>query len=106
IDEIEKQDEAETYHTEEGDQDDDLLFYNPWTDVVSDNNPAVYVALTAEVPTTPLLTVNTSLNRQQREKAKEILPNNYQIFAKNISEEGQTLELGQTKEVCYEINTP
>ncbi|CAG8761832.1 20728_t:CDS:2, partial [Racocetra persica] len=34
-----------------------------------------YVALTAEVPTTPLLT------------------------------EGQTLELGQTKEVCHEINT-
>ncbi|CAG8833377.1 31034_t:CDS:1, partial [Racocetra persica] len=65
-----------------------------------------YVALTAEVPTTPLLTVNTSLNRQQREKVKEILLNNHQIFAENISKEGQTLELGQTKEVCYKINTP
>ncbi|CAG8846674.1 6920_t:CDS:1, partial [Racocetra persica] len=90
----------------EGDQDDDLLFYNPWTNIVSDNNSAVYVALTAEVPTTPLLTVNTFLNGQQKEKAKEILLNNHQIFAENISEEGQTLELGQTKEVCYEINTP
>ncbi|CAG8816644.1 24805_t:CDS:1, partial [Racocetra persica] len=47
--------EAETYHTEEKDQDDDLLFYNPWTDIVTNNNPAVYVVLTAEVPTTPLL---------------------------------------------------
>ncbi|CAG8641402.1 29332_t:CDS:2, partial [Racocetra persica] len=106
INEIEEQDEAETYYTEEGDQDDNPLFYNPWTDVVTDNNSAVYVALTAEVPTTPLLTVNTFLNRQQREEAKEILLNNHQIFAKNISEEGQTLELEQTKEVYHEINTP
>ncbi|CAG8580245.1 29519_t:CDS:1, partial [Racocetra persica] len=49
IDEIEEQDEAKTYHTEEGDQDDDPLFYNSWTDVVSDKNPAVYIALTAKV---------------------------------------------------------
>ncbi|CAG8664023.1 29964_t:CDS:1, partial [Racocetra persica] len=68
IDEIKEQDEAKTYYTKEGDQDDDPLFYNPWTDVFSNNNPAVYIVLTAEVPTTPLLTVNTSLNRQQREK--------------------------------------
>ncbi|CAG8812708.1 15619_t:CDS:1, partial [Racocetra persica] len=68
--------------------------------------PAIYIALTAEVPTTLLLTVNTSLNRQQRKKAKEILLNNHQIFAKNISEEEQTLELRQTTEVCHEINTP
>ncbi|CAG8777715.1 20447_t:CDS:1, partial [Racocetra persica] len=40
------------------------------------------------------------------EEAKEILLNNHQIFAKNISEERQTLKLGQTKEVSYEINTP
>ncbi|CAG8813297.1 16729_t:CDS:1, partial [Racocetra persica] len=106
INEIEKQDEAEIYHTEEGDQDDDLLFYNPWTDIVSDNNLAVYVVLTAEVSTTPLLTINTSLNGQQREKAKEILLNNHQIFAKNISKEKQTLELEQTKEVCHKTNTP
>ncbi|CAG8844162.1 23564_t:CDS:1, partial [Racocetra persica] len=57
-----------------------------------------YVALTVEVPTTSLLTVNISLNRQQKEEAKEILLNNHQIFAKNISEEGQTLKLRQTKE--------
>ncbi|CAG8807654.1 25993_t:CDS:1, partial [Racocetra persica] len=38
-------------------------------------------------------------------EAKEILLNNHQIFAKNIFEEGQTLELGQIKEVCHEINT-
>ncbi|CAG8610963.1 24792_t:CDS:2, partial [Racocetra persica] len=31
--------------------------------------------------------------------------NNHQIFAENISEEKQILELGQTKEVCYESNT-
>ncbi|CAG8534017.1 7703_t:CDS:2 [Racocetra persica] len=67
-------------------------------DVVTDNNPAVYVVLTAEVSTTPFLTINTFLNRQQREEAKEILLNNHQIFTKNISEEGQTFELGQTKE--------
>ncbi|CAG8827929.1 12475_t:CDS:1, partial [Racocetra persica] len=47
-----------------------------------------YIALTAKVSTTPLLTINTFLNRQQREEAKEILLNNHQIFAKNISEEG------------------
>ncbi|CAG8776135.1 24596_t:CDS:1, partial [Racocetra persica] len=65
-----------------------------------------YIALTAEISTTPLLTINTSLNRQQKEKAKEILLNNHQIFAKNISEKGQTLELEQTKEVYHGINTP
>ncbi|CAG8837316.1 11633_t:CDS:1, partial [Racocetra persica] len=52
IDKIKEQDEAEIYYTEEGDQDDDPLFYNSWTDVVSDKNPAVYIALTAEVLTT------------------------------------------------------
>ncbi|CAG8665687.1 25355_t:CDS:2, partial [Racocetra persica] len=42
----------------------------------------------------------------EEEKAKKILLNNYQIFAENISKEEQTLELGQTKEVCYKIDTP
>ncbi|CAG8750757.1 3145_t:CDS:1, partial [Racocetra persica] len=40
INKIEEQNEAETYHIEEGEQDDDLLFYNSWTDIVSDKNPA------------------------------------------------------------------
>ncbi|CAG8710319.1 3852_t:CDS:1, partial [Racocetra persica] len=57
----------QTYYIEERDKDNNLLFYNPWTDVVTDKNPAIYIALTAEVSTTSLLTVNTSLNRQQRE---------------------------------------
>ena len=34
-----------------------------------------------------------------------MLTNNHHLFAENISEEGQTLELGQTNEVCYEIYT-
>ncbi|CAG8495296.1 27743_t:CDS:2 [Racocetra persica] len=46
------------------------------------------------------------LTKTLQEEAKEILLNNYQIFAKNISEKEQTLELRQTKEVCCEINTP
>ena len=35
-----------------------------------------------------------------------MLTNNYHLFTENISEERQTLELGQTNEVCLEINTP
>ncbi|CAG8602821.1 18234_t:CDS:1, partial [Racocetra persica] len=62
-----------------------------------------YVALTAEVLTTLLLTVNTSLNRQQRKEAKEILLNNHQIFAENISEKEQTLELRQTKKFAIKL---
>ncbi|CAG8778104.1 17992_t:CDS:1, partial [Racocetra fulgida] len=42
----------------------------------------------------------------QKEKAEETLVNNYQLFAENISEERQTLEFEQTKEVCHKINTP
>ena len=50
--------------------------------------------------------INSSLTTPEKKLAEKILLNNYHIFAENISEEGQTLELGQTTEVYHEIYTP
>ncbi|CAG8757056.1 15616_t:CDS:1, partial [Cetraspora pellucida] len=74
---------------------------------ITEKNPAAYVALTAEVDVQlSTMQINTSLTNSEKKIAEKILFNNYHIFAKNISEEGQTLELGQTNKVCHEIYTP
>ena len=94
IDELEDDDETETYYTEEGDQETSDPFYNLWIDYITDKNPATYVALTAEVHTeTPTLNTNTALTNSQKEKAGEMLTQYHHLFMKNISEERQTLEL-------------
>ncbi|CAG8819948.1 5303_t:CDS:1, partial [Cetraspora pellucida] len=41
-------------------QEDENLFYNPWTEVITKKNSACYVALTAEVEVQPtIMQVNT-----------------------------------------------
>ncbi|CAG8856372.1 10964_t:CDS:1, partial [Gigaspora margarita] len=75
------------------------LYENPWKDLINKKNPATYLA---EVMTVEMkkesITPNMSENLTNREiiKANEILMNNWDIFVKNISKEGQTMELERT----------
>ena len=49
--------------------------------------------------------MSENLTNNEIIKANEILMNNWDIFVKNISEEGQTMELGRTNIVCHQIDT-
>ncbi|CAG8835255.1 4040_t:CDS:1, partial [Gigaspora margarita] len=73
------------------------LYENPWEDLINEKNPATYLTgiMTAEIEKDSI-TPNMSKNliNDKIIKANEILMNNWDIFIKNISEEGQTMELG------------
>ncbi|CAG8794487.1 38702_t:CDS:1, partial [Gigaspora margarita] len=72
------------------------LYENPWKDLINEKNPATYLTrvMTAEIEKDSV-TSNMSENLTNNEiiKANETLMNNWDIFVKNISEEGQTMEL-------------
>ncbi|CAG8838333.1 3060_t:CDS:1, partial [Gigaspora margarita] len=73
------------------------LYENPWEDLINEKNSATYLTgvMTAEIEKDSI-TSNMSENLTNNEiiKANKILINNWDIFVKNISEEGQTMELG------------
>ncbi|CAG8852848.1 37164_t:CDS:1, partial [Gigaspora margarita] len=70
------------------------LYENPWEDFINEKNPATYLTgvMTTEIEKDSI-TPNMSENLINNEivKANEILMNNWNIFVKNISEEGQTM---------------
>ncbi|CAG8800946.1 31952_t:CDS:2 [Gigaspora margarita] len=75
------------------------LYENSWKDLINKKNPATYLTgvMTAKIEKDSV-TPNMSENLINTEiiKANETLMNNWNIFVKNISEEGQTMELGRT----------
>ncbi|CAG8835713.1 22504_t:CDS:2, partial [Gigaspora margarita] len=77
-------------------------------DLINEKNPATYLTgvMTAEIEKDSI-TPNMSENLTNDEiiKTNETLINNWDIFVKNISEEGQTMELGRTNIVCHQIDT-
>ena len=83
------------------------MYYNPWLDI--EKTPAFYLTELVEEPAyleeESDLNVNTELTQPQHDKASQFLMNNINIFAKNIIEEGQSKELGQTNIICHEIET-
>ncbi|CAG8793759.1 16897_t:CDS:2, partial [Gigaspora margarita] len=84
------------------------LYENPWEDLINKKNSATYLT---GVMTTKIekdsVTSNMSENLTNNKiiKANETLMNNWDIFVKNISEKGQTMELGRTNIVCHQIDT-
>ncbi|CAG8845237.1 21010_t:CDS:2, partial [Gigaspora margarita] len=65
--------------------------------LINEKNPATYL--------TEVMTVKIERDSINPNITREILMNNWDIFVQNISEEGQTMELGQTNIVCYQIDT-
>ena len=84
------------------------LYENPWEDLIQEKNPATYLTgvMTTEMEEEPIIpNMSENLTKSEITKAKETLMNNWDIFVQNISEEGQTMELGQTNIVCHQIDT-
>ncbi|CAG8826106.1 16088_t:CDS:1, partial [Gigaspora rosea] len=75
------------------------MYENPWEDLIQEKNPATYLTgvMTVEMEEEPIVpNMSENLIKSEITKAKETLMNNWDIFVQNISEEGQTMELGQT----------
>src|ERR1043165_7974814 len=107
IDELDEEDEIETYYLEEWPPVIDELYYNPWSDVEA--TPAFHLTQLLEENIysveNPNLNVNFELNQDQHDQANQLLIDNINIFSENILEDGQSKELGQTDVICHEINT-
>src|SRR5688572_20674369 len=114
-------DKVETYFSETSDYwDEDQLYNNPWQSEKSntsdeyrevktcdtDENPALYLTETVEPETPEKTTYQTGvLNENQEPVADKLFTEFVDVFTKNISEEGQTIELTQTHIVEHEIKT-
>ncbi|CAG8832550.1 2715_t:CDS:1, partial [Gigaspora margarita] len=73
------------------------LYKNPWEDLINEKNPATYLigVMTVEIEKNSITpNMSENLTNSKNIKANEILMNNWDIFVKNISEKGQTMELG------------
>ena len=107
IDELDEEDEIETYYLEEWPPVINELYYNPWSDVEA--TPAFHLTQLLEENIysveDPNLNVNLELNQDQHDQANQLLMDNINIFSENILEDGQSKELGQTDVICHEINT-
>ncbi|CAG8664845.1 39007_t:CDS:1, partial [Gigaspora margarita] len=73
------------------------LYKNPWENLINEKNSGTYLTgvMTVEMEKdsiTPNMSKNLTNNKII--KANEILINNWNIFVQNISEEGQTMEIG------------
>ena len=107
IDELDEDDESETYYTEEWPPVADDLYYNPWLDICKTS--AFYLAdITEEevyLEEESQINVNNKLTPKQHQKALPLLMDNIDIFTENILEEGQSKVLEQTNVICHEIDT-
>jgi hypothetical protein len=110
--------ESESYFSETSENwDEEKLYDNPWKDeepktsmnyweaqIYNDEeNPALYLTATADIEKPSYQT--GILNKTQEKETDKLFTENADVFAKNISEEGQTIELTQTQIVEHEIKT-
>src|SRR6185436_3940034 len=97
--------ENETYHSELSDQlDEEGLYSNPWqTETPDDENPVLYLTETASENKPPFQI--GVLDKKQEQTVDRLFTEYLDVFAKNISEKGQTIELGQTHVVEHTIDT-
>jgi hypothetical protein len=108
-------DENETYHSEVSDQWDEDLYSNPWqneepekhkekeSNTTNDENPAVFLTETTSEDKPPFQV--GVLDESQSQTVDQLFTEYPDVFAENISEEGQTIDLGQTHVVEHTINT-
>ncbi|CAG8797203.1 6769_t:CDS:2, partial [Dentiscutata erythropus] len=107
-------DENETFHSEMSDYwDEQGLYSNPWKqeehkdfceiETPNDYNPTLYLTETITEDKPPFQV--GVLDKIQKQKVDELFTGYPDVFAENISEEGQTIELGQTHIVEHTINT-
>ncbi|CAG8747197.1 15624_t:CDS:1, partial [Gigaspora rosea] len=67
-------------------------------------NPTAYLANFYEEDKI-LFNINKELEKEQSEQAESLLNKNVHVFAQKISKDKQTVGLGQTNLVYYEIDT-
>ncbi|CAG8817710.1 38423_t:CDS:2, partial [Gigaspora margarita] len=77
----------------------DDLFYNPWLD----DNPTAYLANSCEKDKISF-NINKELEKEQFRQAENLLNENVHVFTQKISKKGQTVGLGLTDLLYYEIN--
>jgi hypothetical protein len=96
--------EYENYYSEDHSVINEILdeyIYEGYEDD-ADNNPAVYLT---ECPDHKIPIECLALNNEQHSQIDQLFTEYANVFADNISQEGQSLELGQTTEVVHEIKT-
>ncbi|CAG8759573.1 23995_t:CDS:1, partial [Gigaspora rosea] len=77
------------------------IYYNPW-----ENETSSAVCLVEAIERTmDNYNVGQEITTQQKKKAYDLLLNNHDVFATDISESGQTMGLGCTTVIEHHINT-
>ncbi|CAG8701756.1 9080_t:CDS:2, partial [Ambispora leptoticha] len=98
IDKLDKEEELEMFFSDElAVNSDEDLYYNPWEQEVSINqdNPAIYLTEISNnnpmAPRKPEFNVEQEVTSEQKKAAQDLLVQNYEIFATDISKNSQTI---------------